>query len=191
MAEPDHLARIWLTYKTRIISEQRFNNYALVSHLALSWYAFLSIVFSIYQSNLAKSLGEVGANQASLVISVLTFGLSLVIYGFKFEDAARTHRDCYLRMQSIYQSDDSNERKLEDYRKLLDHYPNHASRDYSDLLFDGWRSGRVLKGTDGLPIKFSNSDAAVCYARRVLWIVFIAIVFGLPPVLGVYWASGK
>lgn len=62
------MARIWLTYKTRIISEKRFKSYALVSHLALTWYAFLSIVFSIFQTNIAKTLGAEGATQASLVV---------------------------------------------------------------------------------------------------------------------------
>jgi len=178
------MARIWLTYKTRIIAESRFNIYALVSHLALAWYAFLAIAFSIYQPNIAKVIGTEGANQISLVISVLTFGLSLVIYGFKFEESARVHRDCYLRMQSLYQSAEPDAKKLDDYRILLDHYPNHATKDYEELLFDAWKAGRVLNGTDGLPIKFSWLSITKVYVRHAAQLAFLAVVFGAPLVIG-------
>lgn len=187
----DAMARIWLTYKARIISEKRFNRYAVISHLALTWYAFLSIVFSIYQTDIAKTLGVVGANQASLVMAVLTFGLSLVIYGFKFEDAARVHRECYLRMQSLYQSSKSDEIKLEEYRKLLDHFPNHSSGDYQELLFSGWKSGRSLSGTDGNPIKFNYKDAVVVYLNRSISFSLFALIFIIPSALIIYWLSAN
>lgn len=186
--QADHtMARIWLTYKTRMHSEARYKNYALVSHLALTWYAFLSIVFSIYQENISEHLGSSGANQASLVISVLTFGLSLIIYGFRFEDNARTHRDCYLRMQSVYQSSDADHDKLDQYRKLLDHYPNHSNRDYQRLLLDGWKSGRPLTDTSGNNIKFEGIDAFREYAFIALNYILLAMIFIVPPIAIAKW----
>ena len=183
----DPMARIWTTYKTRILSEQRFNKYAVASHLALTWYAFLSIVFSIYQGDIAKTLGEPGASQASLVMAVMTFGLSLVIYGFKFEDSARTHRDCYLKMQSIFQSTEPDQSKLHEYRKLLEHFPNHATRDYRQLLFNGWRAGALVTDTQGNAVPFDGKDAALVYARYILNIVAIIIIFLVPLALITYW----
>jgi hypothetical protein len=186
-AEP--MARIWLTYKTRIISEKRFKGYALVSHLALTWYAFLSIVFSIFQTNIAKTLGVEGATQASLVIAVLTFGLSLIIYGFKFEEYARVHRDCYLRMQSVYQSNSTDDVKLDEYRKLLEHYPNHSARDYQRFLMAGWKADRVLIGTDGKAIKFDSIDAAKEYLIHTFEILSLVLIFAFPFALITYWIS--
>ena len=183
------MARIWLTYKTRIISEKRFKSYALVSHLALTWYAFLSIVFSIFQINIAKTLGAEGATQASLVVSVLTFGLSLIIYGFRFEEYAGVHRDCYLRMQNVYQSNDSDSVKLDKYRKLLDHYPNHSTRDYQKFLLSGWKSQKPITGTDGLPIKFDGLDAAKEYLIDTVKVVLLVLIFAFPFVLIAYWIS--
>ncbi|WP_278985793.1 SLATT domain-containing protein [Sphingobium yanoikuyae] len=162
----DPISRIWLTYKTRIISERRYQRYAIVSHLALSWYAFLSIVFSIYQDRFAQSLGVVGASQAALVMSVLTFGLSLIIYGLRFDDLARIHRECYISMQRVYQSQESDDVKLERYSSLLEHYPNHSDSDYDDLLFDAWRFGRTLSGTDGQPILFGWRKVVASYFRH-------------------------
>ncbi|MES2337107.1 MAG: SLATT domain-containing protein [Pseudomonadota bacterium] len=189
MSASPEIARIWLTYKTRIISERRLKAYALVSHLALSWYAFLSIVLTIYQNNLAAQLGATAATQASLVISVLTFGLSLIIYGFKFEESARTFRECYLRMQSIYQSAEPDSVKLSEYSRALDHYPNHASRDYEAMLFETWKAGRTLYGTDGQPIAFGIARILASYARTFLWIASLAIIFGGPLVIAVLIAT--
>jgi predicted membrane channel-forming protein YqfA (hemolysin III family) len=184
MSTPQPLANIWLTYKTRINSERRYLHYEVVSYLAMSWYSFICIVYSIYQYKFYKTLGVDGASQASLVMSVLTFGLSLVIYGFKFGDCARVHRDCYLRMQSIYQSRQSDEDKIEEYRLMLDQYPNHADRDYQDLLFDAWKAGEPLQKTDGEDIKFGYYQIIGCQLRHLIWHLFVILVFGLPPVLG-------
>lgn len=187
MSTPDPLARIWLTYKTRMHAERRYQRYALFSHLSLSWYAFLGIVFSIYQTNFSQYLGDNGASQAYLVISVLTFGLSLIIYGFKFDEAARVHRDCYLRMQAIWQSSDSEPEKLQKYSLILDQYPNHAPRDWKDLLFESWLSNRALRDTQGNEIYFSQVQIGVCIARRILWFTSLAAIFLLPVAIGIYW----
>lgn len=176
----DPIARIWLTYKTRIISERRYKRYAIISHLALSWYAFLSIVFSIYQDRFAQSLGVVGASQAALVMSVLTFGLSLVIYGLRFDDLARIHRECYITMQKLYQSHVSDDAKLESYGNLLEHYPNHSDSDYDDLLFDAWRFGRTLNGTDGQPILFGWRKVLASYFRHFIRNCIIFLLFAVP-----------
>ena len=190
MSTPQPVARIWLTYKTRIISERPYQHYELVSYLAMSWYSFLNIVYSIYQYKFIKALGADGVGQAALVMSILTFGLSLVIYGFKFGNCASVHRDCYLRMQSIYQSKRSDEDKLEEYRLVLDQYPNHADRDYQEMLFDAWKAGRTLQGTDGEDIKFGDCQIIACQLRHLTWHLFIALIFGLPPFLGYLAARG-
>ncbi len=187
MTAPSPIARIWLTYKTRIVSERRYQSYAIVSHIALSWYAFLTIGFSIYQDRFALYLGAGGANQASLIMSVLTFGLSLIIYGFKFDDAARMQRDCYLKMQSIYQSSEAIDVKLESYRMLLEHYPNHADRDYRQVLFDAWEAGRILTDTEGNPIKFGILNIVACYLRGAAWYGFLILIFAMPSALGLFW----
>ena len=173
------LSRIWLTYKARINSERRYRRYALASHLALSWYAFLSIGFSIYQDDVANKIGISSANKLSLITSILTFGLSLIIYGFKFEDSANIFRDCYLRLQSIYQSGSDGQKKLNAYQDLLDHYPNHSKNDYEDVLFDAWRAGDRLENSKGV-IPIPNRIIVQGYFRKAVWYFLICVVFMAP-----------
>ncbi|MEG3146447.1 SLATT domain-containing protein [Sphingomonas sp. RT2P30] len=179
MSDTQKISRIWLTYKARINSERRFRRYALLSHLGLSWYAFLSIVFSIYQGSVATKIGESSASQTSLIISVLTFGLSLVIYGFKFDDVANQHRDCYLRMQAIYKSQCDAQTKLNQYHDLLIHYPNHSTSDYDNLLFDAWKRGDAISNEDG-KITLGTYVVVVGSMRLLLNFLLSVILFLFP-----------
>lgn len=187
MATPNPTNRIWLTYKTRMVTEKRFKRYALISHLAMSWYAFLSIVFSIYQDRFALALGVDGANKAALVISVLTFGLSLIIYGFKYEDSANVFRECYLKMQSIYQSTDLDDVKSKNYLSVLDQFPNHSDRDWKEMIFENWRAGRKVTGTDGNDIVLNWRAITIGYGHYGIRYGIIAAIFLMPLALG-YWS---
>jgi hypothetical protein len=145
--EPD-ISRIWLTYKTRMNSERRLSRFAVLAHLAITWYSFLLIVMSVFQLQIERAAGTDIASFA-IVLSVLLFGLSLIFYGFRFEEKASQFRECYLSLQKLYQSDGSSAEKLREYHRTLDRYPNHSERDYDRLVFDSWRRGTEIYNTDG------------------------------------------
>lgn len=96
------------------------------------------------------------------------------------------HRDCYLRMQNVYQSNDNDSVKLDEYRKLLDHYPNHSTRDYQRFLLSGWKARRPIIGTDDLPIKFDGLDAAKEYFIHTFELILVVLIFAFPFTLIAY-----
>lgn len=184
MSDRNELAPLWLTAKARINSERRLRAYALISHLLLTWYAFWSIVFSVYQSKIGGAIGDVAASNLGIILSVLTFGLSLVISGFKFEERASTYRECYLKLQSLYRNKDA-ENRLSTYHDLLDHYPNHSTSDNDRVIFDGWLRNQRVSNSNGL-IPVTVLLVATQIARRLAAWIITAVLFLAPPVAFMY-----
>lgn len=179
MSDSSELAPLWLTAKARINSERRLRSYAVLSHLLLTWYAFWTIVFSVYQDNVGSKIGPVEASKLGIILSVLTFGLSLVISGFKFEERASVYRGCYLKLQALYRSN-AQEDKLSIYHQILEHYPNHSNGDNDRVIFDGWLRAQPVSNSKGqIPV---TRILLVSQALAILfkWILGIAL-FAAPP----------
>ena len=166
---------IWLTSKTRMQAERRYKTYSLISHLFLSYYALLMIFHSILSNTPTTSLS---ASQLNLALSVAIFGVSLVVYGFRFGETAQLHRDCYLRLQKLIDLT-NDERKLRaDYHEIIAGYPNHSARDFDDLIFDRtFMKKEVLRNSKG-PIVWTRMiliKKATRFAAFWLSVLFFTI----------------
>lgn len=173
--------KIWRTAKSRMRAEVRYRRYHLAAHFFISYYSLLVIIASIFASELTE-LASV-TDKIVIALSVVVFSLSLVIYGFRFSETADKHRECYLRLQRIL--DDSTIADLADqYHSILQHYPNHHSHDYDDLLVQqAILLGRPLtEVSTGDSVKPSLIAVVSYFARRILWWVFCA-TFALMPLL--------
>ena len=60
--EYSEVDKIWLTSKARMQAEIRYKIYSLTSHLLLSYYALLMIIFSVFSDSITTSLSGVVAN---------------------------------------------------------------------------------------------------------------------------------
>ncbi|HJP67697.1 MAG TPA: SLATT domain-containing protein [Sphingomicrobium sp.] len=176
MADPT--APIWLTYKSRMNAERRLHRYGVVAHLAISWYSFLLIVFGIFQSKINIATGT-DVSPLAIVLSVLVFGLSLIFYGFRFEERAAKYRDCYLTLQRLYRSGAAVSKKMREYTTLLERYPNHSETDFEQVVFESWRRATSIENAEG-PIFVTKSLILKGYARMVSWWLLLVIAFGGP-----------
>lgn len=120
--------RIWVTAKCRVMAENRYKRYSVASHLLLSYYAILLVVSSTIPNILSPEL--------EIFVSIVTFAASLIIYGFKFDQTGSLHRDCYLRLDDLRGQNLDDGLTFERYQTLLAGFPNHADRDYEDLIID-------------------------------------------------------
>jgi hypothetical protein len=184
MTDQLETAPIWLTYKARMNSERRLQGQGLIAHLAISWYSFLLIVFGVFQPALDQTAGPT-VGPLAIVLSVLVFGLSLIFYGFRFEQRAAQFRECYLALQRLYRSDATPSQKMEKYAAILDQYPNHEEMDYEKVVFESWRRGSEIYNTKGA-ITANRGLIARGYAKAIGWWIFIGVVF-LGPIITAKW----
>lgn len=108
---------IWLTAKTRMVTERRLRKWSFAGHLALTWYSFWLIVFSIWTTYTDNSSL---LNFMNIGLSVLIFGLSGLFYGLKLDSQADTFRASYLDLQKIWRSSAGDQAKLDKYHANLD-----------------------------------------------------------------------
>lgn len=117
-----------------MISEKRYQRYDLMSHLFLSYMSALVIFASIFSQELAAAVPQF--HKIAIVLSLALFTTSIIIYGFRFSDRATAYRHCYLKLQSLEESFDSQPDPASAYDRILAAYPNHAQSDYEDLILN-------------------------------------------------------
>lgn len=145
-SEPTELSRlrdrIWITERCHMNAEKRSRFLELYFHIVLALVALASIFISVVGDAQNIRLNE---NILSFT-SITTLCLSLLIFGFKFGETAANHRSCYLSLQKLRASTESEPHKLEeDYIKILGNYPNHTTGDYMRLAMSN-----ILKNEQNL-----------------------------------------
>lgn len=178
---------IWLTSKARMQAETRYKTYSLTSHLLLSYYALLMVVYSIFSDSITTSLSLA---QINIALSTAIFGVSLIVYGFKFGQTAQLHRECYLRLQRLIALvDDEHELKVQ-YHEIIAGYPNHSAKDYDDLIIDRtFMKNESIYNSNG-SVNWTNSMLGWKIIRLLtFWLIIInlalwPIYFLLYPLLG-------
>lgn len=173
--------KIWLTSKTRMFSEKRYRLYHLTSHLCLTYMSLLIIITSVFSGELALVVQYL--DKIIITLALLLFTTSLIIYGFGFSEMANKHRDCYLKLQGLEQNFDEQSDPGAVYQEILSCYPNHAQRDYEDLVLD-----RTLFGTRRLQSGEENINWTVwMLLKKVIRVaafgVVILVILALPFVL--------
>ena len=126
--------KIWLTCKIRMFSERRYRLYDVTSHLLLSYMSLLIIVAFVFSDELGSEVPHF--DKIAITLALFLFTTSLIIYGFRFSEMANKHRDCYLKLQGLEQNFDQQSDPGTAYQEILSCYPNHAQRDFEDLVLD-------------------------------------------------------
>ncbi len=122
----------------------------------------------------------------ALSASVVVLVASLVAGGFRFEARAHVFRECYLKLQKLEGKILSSEEKLAEYLEILDIYPNHAEKDYYDLIVNHtyWEGKSLSIGEKPLrPTAYMWSSYMV---RHFFYYASVVFAF-LAPVLFLAW----
>jgi hypothetical protein len=171
--------KIYLTYKTRMLSEALARSHARFYTALIPWYSFLVIALSISQG-----FGYYSGSGASLFIAVSSvgiFGLSLYINGHELWQRAEGYKDCYLKLTRIYESNASDDEKMNEYNSVLKIYENQTDSDYDEMLFDAYLRGQKLMNSRGTIILTYSVCAKVVFSK--IFRYFIRVLLFLAPIL--------
>jgi hypothetical protein len=152
MTDHNPQEKIYLTYKTRMTTEARLRKTALISHILLSWYSACLIILSVIDISGKYALANSGMISAG--VSLVTFGLSLFIYGERYNERADQFKNCYLKLKHLYESNLKTDTKMQKYSEVLELYENQSDTDYDEMLFDACLRGQKLKNSTG-PVSIS------------------------------------
>ncbi len=146
---------IWITYRCHIRAEKRNRFLEHYFHIVLALYALSSIAVALYPTADTSTGMPRFLNSFS---SVFTLMISLLIFGFKFGEAAAKHRACYLELQKLRQSDCCDVTKLNnDYTNTLGYYSNHTYSDFMHSVMTNFFSGdQKIKDSSGNPYFFTK-----------------------------------
>lgn len=151
--------RMWITERCHMKAEIRSRFLELYFHIILALFALASICISIINHESIDLLKE----RILILASITTLCLSLLIFGFKFGEAAASHRSCYLALQKLRASAYEDHTFLEKlYIDVLGYYPNHTNGDYMRLAVNYiWKPIQELESPPGEKVVLS------CWTRIV------------------------
>ena len=176
--------RIWITERCHMKAEKRSRFLELYFHIVLASFALASIGVSVLNHDNINTLKE----SILSFTSIITLCLSLLIFGFKFGEAAANHRTCYLALQNLRATKHEDHLSKEKaFIEILGHYPNHTYGDYMRLAVSNiWRPVQDLESPPGKKVVLNRWERLV-YAGGWLLARFSLVVFALMPlVLGLY-----
>lgn len=171
---------IWITSKTRILSEVRYKKYSFYSHIIFSYYSFLLIITSIFSDQLSLKIQFF--SQLNISISVALFASSLIVYGFRFDEIASKHRNCYLRLNSMLSNKINDDEMLKKYHEILEFFPNHASKDYDNFLFQNWWKNRSIWNSNG-KIQPSWKQIIIHIIRQIMFYITMSSLMAIPTLI--------
>ncbi|WP_408080076.1 SLATT domain-containing protein [Sphingomonas plantiphila] len=173
MNDRSQLERIYLTYKARVAAECRMHRLAFWSQILIAWYSIAIIIVSLADISTFYGVNDGGVATTSLSVLVLT--ASVFVYSQRFELRAASFRECYLKLQELYDSTEHPEIILKKYHDILIPFENHSNFDYDSVLLSAKVRGTHLIDAHG-PIKFEGWALALHMGRIVLnYAIFIAL----------------
>lgn len=162
-----------------MLAEARLRNYGTLSHLATLWASLNLILYSIFSDVLETYIPIF--DKFIVCLSIIVFSLSIGNYVFRFFERAQSYRDCYLRLQKLFDCELPRKELAELYHNILSQFANHADRDYDDLIV---RTVSLKKQTvlssEGKPIIPTRFTTFMFFVRHTTYYVFYICVFLLP-----------
>lgn len=186
LSEPPIKAAIWLTSRCRMVAEKRYRTYENVSHLLLSWLSLSVIAWAVIRGSQSSS---VILDTYTAVLSVFVFAFSIITFGFRFGETATLHRECYLRLQKLHDSEVDAEKLTSLYHEILSAYSNHADSDFESLVLEKTLlNHRRVWGKDGREINWTTSMLIKSILRAtIFWLTTAAFfLLGLVPYLLIF-----
>lgn len=176
--------KIYLTYKTRMTTEARLRKTALICHILLSWYSLCLIILSLIE--ISNRFTIVDSNVVAGGVSVAIFGLSLFIYGERYNERASEFKNCYLKLQYLYESSLSVQQKMKRYAEILEYYENQSDKDYDEMLFDAYLRNQKLRNAAG-PVEITRVVFCKVLFWRAVRTVAVVSLFVAPVIVGILW----
>jgi hypothetical protein len=183
---PNLTEKIYLTYKTRMTTEARLRRTGFIAYVLLSWYSFALIAFSFL--DLSNRFRVNNFSLISAIVSVGTFAISLFVYGERYTERADQFKNCYLKLQRLYESDIPATEKMARYSEILEIFDNQTDDDYDDMLFNALLRNQNLYNAKG-EVKISCTSFAFVALRRVVNIVVILALFSIPILFAANWVE--
>ncbi|WP_018689177.1 SLATT domain-containing protein [Ahrensia kielensis] len=169
------LTRIWWTSKIRMQSEKRLRSYDRLAHISVALVSVLLIGLTLYNDTFSDNLHR---DEHLITLSVLITVLSLVLLNFKFGEKAVLHRECYLKLQAIADSNIETPLLVSKYHEILASYPNHASSDRTSLIIYTtlFGSGKLTDTNDN-DVKWNFAYLFMFLVNLLLpWLAIIIVV---------------
>lgn len=159
MADHSKAEKIYLTYKTRMLTEARLLKSARFQNGLMAWYSFWLITISLLQ--LAGYYDSTNASLVFVSASIGLFGLSLYITGQKHAERAEQFKSCYLQLKALYESNASEHTKLKRYAEILGVFENQTEDDFDEMVFDATSRGQKLYDSQGTVTLTSKTSSRV------------------------------
>lgn len=178
--------KIWLTRKTRIITEQRLINSNSISNYLVIWYSTILVFLTIW--NLVYPDDRLNIFLALGSIAVLV--VSAILIAQKYSERSYTIRNCYIKLDELYskvkraeQIQDTNKiQEFEtEYSTILQNVENHSEFDYLCLRFN------LRNDPNTTLLKFKFVDWLSLILGHIISKLFVIIYFLLPFGLGLLW----
>ena len=167
-----------------MIAERKALRNQNVSFLAVTYYSLFSVILSIFDEFYSKPYPAL--DEINLSSSVVVLVASLVAAGFRLEARASAFRECYLKLQTLFDEVLSDQDKKTKYREIMMDFPNHSPKDYTDLLVNHV----VLEGkklnNGAKELKHTKFMVVSFVSRAALYWGLLAILF-LGPVAFLLW----
>lgn len=131
----DPTAKIWLTSRIRMEASARYYSYDTISHVMLTFYSILLLAGAVFSDSLKESAVGMFLDEILIVLAICILAANLMFWGLNYGRTARQHEECYLELERILSSKQSNEEKITEYHAVKKQFPNHKTRDYEKVLF--------------------------------------------------------
>lgn len=172
--------KIYLTYKTRMLSEARLLKDASFFNGIISWYSFWLIFFGL--SQLVGFYISPNANLIFTASSIGIFAISLAIGGRKYTERAEQFRHCYLQLKELYESSIGEKAKLQRYADILKTFENQTDDDFDEMVFDAKMRGQNLYNSNG-PIALPKFAMSKVILKKLFRYSFKMILIAAPAIL--------
>jgi hypothetical protein len=141
----------------------------------MSSITFTLILFSIFFDSYKVIIPNL--DKINISLSVASFSLSLILYGFKFDERANLFRECYLKLQDLYNSNKSEDEESVRYADILGQYPNHSEYDFKGTV------ANLIKNDNGFDKnRYNFSKFDLLYYNYILKVWKFVAFSGITPV---------
>ncbi|AHA28006.1 SLATT domain-containing protein [Candidatus Liberibacter americanus] len=165
---------IWLTSKVRMLAERKLRRLNTILCLLMLYYSFASLAVHLFSRFIVSFYqAEIGA-----LFAVISLFLNFMPLSWRPDIIADKYRECYLELERLNSSSEYS--KIDLYHEILAKYPNHSDTDYKDFMVEQRFYGRDITDSSGFSIKTSLFIMISYWVRKIIYILMIAVAFGIP-----------
>lgn len=166
--------RVWLTAHVRMGSERRLRLTSRILNYLTVWYSTVLTCLTVYQLIASKNPVR---DVTSAALAVVLLALSIFIPSLSLDQQADRFRECYLKLQRLLDTVSEDTILKVSYYDILDAYPNHPPKDYTDFVVASRIKNQELT-TSGNLVLPTNSMYVSYWFRRFLgfFITSVAVI---------------